>query len=75
MFLSSAVDLDERSVLRLTLFTLRESFTVFRRIGRRLGPRASLDAVDALAGKQTAIRRFFIPYSNLKIVINIPAGL
>jgi hypothetical protein len=31
--------------------------------------------LDALAGKQTAIRQFFIPYSNLKMVRNVLSGL
>jgi hypothetical protein len=40
-----------------------------------MGPRASLDVLDALAGKQTAIRRLLIPYCNLKIVRNVLSGL
>jgi hypothetical protein len=37
--------------------------------------RASLDALYVLAGKQTAIRRLFIPHCNLKIVRIVLSGL
>jgi hypothetical protein len=40
-----------------------------------MDPRASLDVLDALAGKQTVIRRLLISYCNLKIVRNVLSGL
>jgi hypothetical protein len=54
---------------------LKGRFYGVRRNGGWMGPRTSLDALNALAGKKTVICQFFILYSNLKIVRNVLSGL